>query len=47
VDDEAYAILATPMTLRFTPPSRLRLANENGTLALIRTTTERAERLPE
>lgn len=36
LDDEAYAILRKTMTMEFTPPNRLRLINENGTLDLIR-----------
>lgn len=35
LDDEAYAILTKPMTIAFTPPNRLRLINENGTLELV------------
>ena len=34
--DEAYAILRETMTMEFTPPGRLRLVNENGTLELLR-----------
>ena len=36
LDDEAYAVLTRTMTMEFTPPSRLRLINENGTLDLLR-----------
>ena len=36
LDDEAYAILRTTMTMEFTPPRRLRLSNDNGTLELVR-----------
>jgi hypothetical protein len=36
LDDEVYAILTKPMTFEFTPPSGLRLANENGTVELVR-----------
>jgi heat shock protein HslJ len=42
LDEEAYAILRKTMTMEFTPPNRLRLINENGTLELVRTLTERA-----
>lgn len=42
LDDEAFAILTKPMTMEFTPPNRLRLINENGTLELVRTFTKRA-----
>lgn len=36
LDDEAYAILNKTMTMEFTPPNRLRLINEIGTLELVR-----------
>lgn len=36
LDDEAYAILSQTMTMELTPPRRLRLINENGTLDLVR-----------
>ncbi|MFL6738305.1 MAG: META domain-containing protein [Sphingomicrobium sp.] len=36
LDDDAYAVLNKTMTMEFTPPSRLRLINENGTLDLVR-----------
>ena len=36
LDDAAYAILRKPMTMEHTPPDRLRLINENGTLDLLR-----------
>ena len=36
LDDDAYAILHETMTMEFTPPNRLRLINENGTLDLVR-----------
>lgn len=36
IDDEAYAILSKAITMEFTPPNRLRLINENGTLDLVR-----------
>ncbi|MFL6725832.1 MAG: hypothetical protein ACJ8FS_04880 [Sphingomicrobium sp.] len=42
LDDEAYSILHKTMTMEFTPPNRLRLINENGTLELLRSLTERA-----
>ena len=35
LDDEAYAILTKTMTMEFTPPNRLRLINDNGTLELV------------
>ena len=35
LDDEAYAILTKTMTMEFTPPSRLLLINDNGTLELV------------
>ena len=35
LDDEAYAILHKTMTMEFTPPNRLRLVNDNGTLDLV------------
>ena len=36
LDDETYAILNKTMTMEFTPPNRLRLINENGTIDLVR-----------
>jgi heat shock protein HslJ len=36
LDDDAYAILHETMTMEFTPPNRLRLINEKGTLDLVR-----------
>ena len=36
LDDEAYAILRKTMTMELTPPNRLRLINEQGTLDLVR-----------
>ena len=36
LDDEVYTILSKTMTMEFTPPNRLRLINENGTLDLLR-----------
>lgn len=36
LEDEAYAILSNTMTVEFALPNRLRLANKNGTLELIR-----------
>jgi hypothetical protein len=36
LDDEAYAIVSRTMTMEFTPPNRLRLINESGTLDLVR-----------
>ena len=36
LDEEAYAILSRTMTMEFTPPNRLRLINESGTLHLVR-----------
>jgi hypothetical protein len=36
LDDRAYAILTKPMTFVFASPNRLRLANEKGTLELVR-----------
>lgn len=36
LDDEAYAILNEIMTMELTPPNRLRLINEKGTLDLVR-----------
>ena len=36
LDDEAYVILRNTMTLEFTGPNRMRLANEKGALELIR-----------
>lgn len=36
LDDEAFAILTQPVTVEFTPPNRLRLSNENGSLVLVR-----------
>lgn len=36
LDDESYAILHETMTMELTPPNRLRLINENGTLDLVR-----------
>ena len=35
IDDQAYAVLSKVMTMEFTPPSRLRLINEYGTLDLV------------
>lgn len=40
LDDEAYAILSKTMTMEFASPNRLRLANESGTLELIRNGAE-------
>ena len=37
LEDRAYAILSKTMTMELTPPNRLRLINESGTLELIRT----------
>jgi heat shock protein HslJ len=36
LEGEAHAILRKTMTMEFTPPNRLRLVNENGTLELVR-----------
>ena len=36
LDEEAYAVLHQTMTMEFTPPNRLRLINEHGTLELVR-----------
>jgi uncharacterized membrane protein len=36
IDDAAIAILRRPMTMEFTPPDRLRLINESGTIELVR-----------
>jgi hypothetical protein len=36
LDDQAYGILSKTMTMEFSPPNRLRLVNENGTLDLVR-----------
>ena len=36
VDDQSYAVLSIAMTMEFTPPSRLRLINEKGTIDLVR-----------
>ena len=36
LDNEAYAILNETMTMEFTPPTRLRLINEKGTVDLVR-----------
>jgi len=36
LEDQAYAILSNAMTMELTPPSRLRLISENGTLDLVR-----------
>ena len=36
LDEDAYAILHETMTMEFTPPNRLRLINQNGTLDLVR-----------
>jgi len=36
LETEAYAILRKTMTMEFTPPDRLLLINENGTLQLVR-----------
>lgn len=36
LDDEAYAILSKPMTYELVAPDRLRLANQSGTIELIR-----------
>lgn len=36
LDDEAYAILKEALTMELTPPNRLRLINEKGTLDLVR-----------
>lgn len=36
VDDAAYGILVQGMTMELTPPNRLRLINEKGTLDLVR-----------
>jgi heat shock protein HslJ len=40
LDDEAYAILNQAMTMELTPPNRLRLINEKGTLDLVSAGTE-------
>ena len=36
LDDAAYAILTKAMTMELTPPDRLRLINESGTIDLVR-----------
>ena len=36
LDDEVYAILSLAMTMELTPPNRLRLINEKGSLDLVR-----------
>ena len=36
LDDEVYEILTKPMTMTLTSPNRLRLANESGTVELVR-----------
>lgn len=36
LDDAVYAIFTQTMTMEFTPPNRLRLVNEKGTLDLVR-----------
>ena len=36
LEEQAHAILRKPMTIELTPPHRLRLVNENGTLELVR-----------
>lgn len=36
LETQAHAILRKTMTMEFTPPNRLRLINENGTLELVR-----------
>lgn len=36
LEGEAYAVLTTPITMELTPPNRLRLINEKGTLDLVR-----------
>jgi len=36
LEDEAYAIVSKTMTMELTPPNRLRLVNESGTLELVR-----------
>jgi heat shock protein HslJ len=36
LETQAYAILVKTMTMELTPPSHLRLINENGTLDLVR-----------
>ena len=36
LETQAYTILVKTMTVEFTPPSRLRLINENGTVELVR-----------
>jgi heat shock protein HslJ len=35
-EEQTHAILRRPMTMEFTPPARLRLINEAGTLELVR-----------
>jgi len=35
-EEQGYAILRLPVTMELTPPGRLRLVNENGTVDLIR-----------
>lgn len=36
LDDQAYAVLRNTMTMEFSPPDRLRLVNEYGTVDLVR-----------
>lgn len=36
LEERAYAILSRAMTMEFTPPTRLRLVNEHGTVDLVR-----------
>jgi hypothetical protein len=36
LEEQAYAVLTTPITMELTPPNRLRLINEKGTLDLVR-----------
>ena len=35
-EEQGYAILRLPVTMELTPPDRLRLVNENGTVDLVR-----------
>lgn len=35
-EEQGYAILRLPVTMELTPPDRLRIVNENGTMDLIR-----------
>ena len=36
LEDQAYAILSKSVKMEFTPPRRVRLINEEGTLDLLR-----------